>query len=134
LIVVLVDTNVLAYLLIEGDRTTEAQALYAKDPDWQSEAFELVELTNILTTYTRTGALTREQGIKLLAEAETLLLPLTSVSHQEAYEVAVEFGISAYDARFIALARQMKSKLVTEDAKLRKAVPAWTMSLSESLE
>lgn len=131
---VLVDTNVLAYLLIEGDRTTEAQALYAKDPDWQSEAFELVELTNILTTYTRTGALTREQGIKLLAEAETLLLPLTSVSHQEAYEVAVEFGISAYDARFIALARQMKSKLVTEDAKLRKAVPAWTMSLSESLE
>jgi predicted nucleic acid-binding protein len=134
LIVVLVDTNVLAYLLIEGDRTTEAQALYAKDPDWQSEAFELVELTNILTTYTRTGALTREQGIKLLAEAQTLLPPLRSVSHQEAYEVAVEFGISAYDARFIALARQMKSKLVTEDAKLRKAVPAWTMSLSESLE
>jgi predicted nucleic acid-binding protein len=133
LIVVLVDTNVLAYLLIEGDRTTDAQALYAKDLDWQSEAFVLVELTNILTTYTRTGALTREQGIKLLAEAETLLPPLTSVSHQEAYEVAVEFGISAYDARFIALARQMKSKLVTEDAKLRKSVPAWTVSLSESL-
>jgi predicted nucleic acid-binding protein len=133
LIVVLVDTNVLAYLLIEGDRTIDAQALYAKDPDWQSEAFVMVELTNILTTYTRTGGLTREQGIKLLAEAETLLPPLTSVSHQEAYEVAVEFGISAYDARFVALARQMKSKLVTEDAKLRKSVPAWTVSLSESL-
>ena len=131
--VVLVDTNVLAYLFIEGDHTAAAQNLYARDADWQSEAFVLVELTNILTTYTRTGALTREQGAKLLAEAETLLPLLPSVSHQEAYEAAVEFGISAYDARFIALARQMKSKLVTEDAKLRKAVPAWTVSLSESL-
>jgi predicted nucleic acid-binding protein len=133
LIVVLVDTNVLAYLLIEGDHTAAAQDLYARDADWQSEAFALVEFTNILATYARTGALTREQGTKLLAEAETLLLPLPSVLHQEAYEAAIEFGISAYDARFITLARQMKSKLVTEDGKLRKAVPAWTISLSESL-
>lgn len=131
---VVVDTNVLAYLLIEGDHTKAAQGLYAKDPDWQSEAFVLVEFSNILTTYTRTGALTREQGAKLLAEAETLLPPLPSVSHQEAYEAAVEFGISAYDAKFIAIARHMKSKLVTEDAKLRKAVPAWTVSLSDALD
>jgi hypothetical protein len=97
-------------------------------------AFEYdLEWTSILTTYTRTGALLREQGTKLLADTETLLSPLPSVSHQEAYETATEFGISAYDARFITLARQMKSKLVTEDAKLRKAVPDWTVSLSETL-
>jgi predicted nucleic acid-binding protein len=131
--VVVVDTNVLAYLLIEGDRTKAAQDLYAKDPDWQSEAFVLVELTNILTTYTRTGALTREQVTKLLAEAEALFSSLLSVPHQEAYETAVEFSISAYDARFIALARHIKSKLITEDAKLRKAVPDWTVSLSDTL-
>lgn len=35
---VVVDTNVLAYLLIEGDRTSEAQALFAQDSDWRSEA------------------------------------------------------------------------------------------------
>ena len=39
---VVVDTNVVAYLLIEGDRTAEAQALYARDPDWRSEGFLLV--------------------------------------------------------------------------------------------
>ena len=47
---VLVDTNIVVYLLIEGDRTSSAQALYARDPNWRSEAFMLVEFTNVLTT------------------------------------------------------------------------------------
>ncbi len=55
----LVDTNVLAYLLIEGDHTRAAQALYERDPEWRSEAFILVEFSNVLATYVRTRALAR---------------------------------------------------------------------------
>ena len=128
---VLVDTNILAYLMIEGDRTSAARALYARDPDWCSEAFILVELTNVLSTYVRTKALTHKQGSALLAEAQAILPTLTSVQHAQAFEMATEFGISAYDGRFIAVAKQMKSKLVTEDVKLRNAVPAWTVSLGD---
>jgi hypothetical protein len=47
--VVLVDTNILAYLLIEGDRTSAAQALNARDPDWRSEGLILVEFSNVLS-------------------------------------------------------------------------------------
>lgn len=126
----LVDTNVLAYLLIEGDRTPAAQALYARDPDWRSEGFIMVELSNILATYVRTHAMTHKQGLTLLASARALVPNLTNVDHAQALETATEFAISAYDARFIALARQMHGKLVTEDAKLRAAVPAWTISLA----
>jgi predicted nucleic acid-binding protein len=50
--------------------------------------------------------------------------------HAQALESATEFGISAYDARFIALAKQMRVKLVTEDTKLQAAVPSWTVSLA----
>jgi predicted nucleic acid-binding protein len=67
--VILVDTNILAYLLIEGDRTPLAQALYERDPDWRSEAFILVEFSNILATYVRTQAITDKQGLDLLTEA-----------------------------------------------------------------
>jgi predicted nucleic acid-binding protein len=59
---------------------------------------------------------------------------LTNLEHAQALETATEFAISAYDARFIALARQMHVKLVTEDVKLRAAVPAWTISLSDAAE
>jgi len=45
--------------------------------------------------------------------------------------MATDLRISAYDGRFIAAAKQMGSKLVTEDAKLRAAAPAWTLSLDD---
>ncbi len=130
---VLVDTNILAYLLIEGDRTSAAHDLYARDPDWRSEAFILVEFTNVLATYVRTKALTNKQGSELLSEALAILPSLASVEHAQAFHAATEFGISAYDGRFIAIAKQMKSRLVTEDTKLRAAVPAWTVSLGDSM-
>jgi predicted nucleic acid-binding protein len=130
--VVLVDTNVLAYLMLEGDRTSAAQELFERDADWRSEAFIMVEFSNVLTTYVRTKVLSRDQGLKLLAGAEKLVPVLTSVQNARALEVATQFGISAYDARFVALAIQMKVKLVTEDAKIRAAVPSWTVSLADA--
>lgn len=129
----LVDTNILAYLLIEGDRTAAAQALFARDADWSSEAFVLVEFSNILCTYTRSRALSVAQGIELLARASTLMPILPTVEHAEAFDMAMQFGLSAYDGRFIALAKQMKSRLVTADKKLQAAVPAWTVSLERAI-
>jgi predicted nucleic acid-binding protein len=54
---VVVDTNILAYLLIKGDRTADAQALFTRDAEWRSEGFVLIEFSNILATYQRSGAL-----------------------------------------------------------------------------
>jgi predicted nucleic acid-binding protein len=131
--VVLVDTNILAYLMIEGDRTAAAQQLFESDSDWCSEAFAMVEFSNVIATHVRTGALTQAHGTKLLAEAQAHLPTLHSVANTQALETAMQFGISAYDARFISLARQLKLKLITEDAKLRVAVPAWTISLADAV-
>jgi len=131
--VVHVDTNILVYLLIEGDRTSAAQELYARDADWRSEAFIMVEFSNVLVTYVRSKALTYERATKLLGKALALAPMLTSVVHARALEAATRFGISAYDARFIALAEQMRVKLVTEDIKLQDAVPSWTVSLAGAI-
>jgi predicted nucleic acid-binding protein len=131
--VVLVDTNIIAYLMIRGDRTAAAQQLFERDSDWCSEAFVMVEFSNVIATYVRTGALTQAQGTKLLLDSQAHLPTLHSVVNTQALETAMQFGISAYDARFISLARQLKLKLITEDAKLRVAVPAWTMSLDDAL-
>ena len=131
--VVPVDTNILAYLMIEGDRTAAARKLFERDSDWCSEAFSMVEFSNILATYIRTKALTHAQGILLLTEAQILMPTLHNIANIQALETATEYGISAYDARFISLAKHLKQRLVTEDIKLRAAVPSWTISLAEAL-
>jgi predicted nucleic acid-binding protein len=130
---VVVDTNVLAYLLIAGDRTRDAQALLSRDPDWRSEAFLLVEFSNLLATYVRAGALGRSQALSLLAAAESRMRGLVNVPHARALSVAAELSVSAYDARFIAAAQVLGARLVTEDAKLRDAAPALTLSLAAAL-
>jgi len=128
-----VDTNILAYLLIAGDRTKEAQSLYERDANWQSEAFLLIEFTNILATYQRTGGLSSNQSESLLNEAEARMHNLITIPHITALRTAQRFGVSAYDARFLAAAEKFGAKLVTEDAKLRIAAPSLTQSLSDAL-
>lgn len=129
----LVDTNVLAYLLIEGDRTPAAQALYEHDSDWRSEAFIMTEFSNVLATYVRTQALTLREGLGLLAKAQVTISILASSTHAHALETAVQYGLSAYDGRFISIAKELGTRLVTEDVKLRAATPDWTLSIDEAL-
>lgn len=131
----LVDTNVVAYLLIEGDRTVQARQLYAADPDWRSDGFLFVEFANVIATYVRAKALTLDQGSGLLGEAErrVTLVPAQTGDHAAVLELAATLGVSAYDARFILVARSAGARLVTEDAALRTAAPQWTQSLREAL-
>jgi len=130
---VVVDTNILAYLLIEGDRTVDAQALFRRDAEWRSEGFVLIEFSNILATYQRSGALSRGATEGMLATAERVMTGLVNLPHGRALKLAAEFGVSAYDARFLGAAKNLGARLVTEDAKLRAAAPALTRSLAEAL-
>lgn len=131
---VAVDSNVLAYLLLEGDRTADAQALYARDSDWRSESFLLVEFSNILATYARRGMLGADAAHELLVAAERVLGGRVNLPHAHALKLATEYGVSAYDARFLGAAQALGTRLVTEDAKLRSAAPALTRSIAQALK
>jgi len=129
-----IDTNILACLLIERDRTGKVQDLYRADADWHSEEFILVEFSNVLATYARTGDLTATRARGLLDEAiKRLSGGLIAVPHAEALAAANSYQVSAYDARFLAAAESRGVKLVTEDETLRKAAPPLTQSVDDVL-
>ena len=130
----LVDTNVVVYLLIEGDHTKVAQKLHSRDPDRRSEAFLLVEFTNVLASSIATKRMTLSLAGDFLAKAVALFDgKLARIPHASMLAVAARHRVSAYDARFLALADQLGSRVVTEDVKLRAAAPALTQSLAEAL-
>ena len=93
----------------------------------------MIEFSNILATYRRAKSLTRNQAHAILAEAEKRLTGLVSLPHGRALRVAEQFAVSAYDARFLGAAQTFKTRLVTEDARLRLAAPALTISLPDAL-
>jgi predicted nucleic acid-binding protein len=130
----LVDTNVVAFLLIHGDHTEAAQVLRARDPDWRSEAFLLVEFTNVLASSIAAKRMTLRLAGNFLTTAAFLFDgKLGRMPHASVLATAARYRVSAYDARFLALADQLESRLVTEDRRLRMAAPALTQSLAEAL-
>ncbi len=130
----IVDTNVIAYLLLQGDRTAAARALFTKDPDWRSDTFVLVEFCNVLATMVRTRSLASGRAREALSKAEEVFEPgLQAAAHGASLSMAEELGVSAYDARFLVVAQTFGGRLVTEDTKLRRAAPGLTQSLEQAL-
>ena len=131
---VLVDTNVIAPLYVRSARTEAVEELFARDAVWRTEPLALIELSNVLITYEQSRYITAATARDCLNRAAAFLQPqLFRVSHQAALEAALDYRVTAYDARFLALADQLGIRLITEDARLRAAAPALTQSLAEVL-
>jgi predicted nucleic acid-binding protein len=128
--VIVVDSNVLAYLYLPGERTADAEALFERDPEWAAPVLWRSEFRNILAGYLRRGALTFEHACRLQAEAESLMSGAEfEVASSAVLELVRESDCSAYDCEFVALARTLNTKLVTADRKLLRTFPGCTVKL-----
>ena len=128
---IVVDSNVVAYLYLPGEHTAKAEALLEQDPDWAAPALWRSEFRNILAGCLRRKTLTFSQACSLQGEAEDLLAGSEfEVDSKAVLELVRDSNCSAYDCEFVALARRLQVKLVTMDAKLLKAFPKYTVSLA----
>jgi len=129
--VIVVDTNVLAYLLLPYEFSPQADALYKSDPDWRVPIFWRSEFCNLLAAYLRRKTLTFDEVVKAQAEAEALLAGNEhEVDSRSVLELVRDSDCTAYDCEFVALAMRLGVKLVTMDKKLLKAFPKHATSLS----
>ena len=128
---IVVDTNVLAYLYLPSEYTAQAEALLERDPQWAAPVLWRSEFRNILAGYIRRSTLTFEQARDIQAEAENLLSGAEhDVDSQRVLELVRDSDCSAYDCEFVALAMNLGVALVTMDAKLLRAFPARALPLS----
>lgn len=128
---IVVDSNVLAYLYLPGEYTPVAEALMEHDPDWAAPILWRSEFRNILAGYMRRGKLTFEQAHALQSEAEDLLNGAEyEVDSRSVLELARDSECSAYDCEFVALATELGTKLVTMDAKVLRSFPDIAVALS----
>lgn len=128
---IVVDSNIVAYLYLPGEYTAAAEALLENDPSWAAPILWRSEFRNILAGYLRRGSLTFQQAHDLQREAEDLLGGAEyEVDSLSVLELVRDSECSAYDCEFVALAMKLGTKLVTMDGKLLRAFPGITVALS----
>lgn len=121
---IVVDSNVLAYLYLPGEFTAAAEALLQQDPEWAAPSLWRSEFRNILAGYVRRKMLRFEQACNLQAEAESLLEGFEfDVDSREVLKLVRDSDCSAYDCEFVALAERLDTPLVTMDKKVLRAFP-----------
>ncbi len=128
---IVVDSNVVAYLYLPGDYTDKAERLLQQDSDWAAPVLWRSEFRNILAGYMRRKTLTFAAARDLQREAESLLAGAEhEVDSRLVLELVRDSDCSAYDCEFAALAMTLGVKLVTMDSKLLKAFPRYAVALA----
>ena len=126
---IVVDTNIISYLYISGDRSQQSEDLLAVDSAWVAPILWRSEFRSVLARYIRNNLLAMDEALLIVRQAEMLL-----VDHE--YEIASSHILqlvnishcSAYDCEFVALAQYLGVPLVTADNKIVRDFPEISQS------
>jgi predicted nucleic acid-binding protein len=118
--VIVADTNLIAYLLIRGQHTGEAEAVYRKDPQWSAPVLWRSEFRNVLVFYLQRGLIGIGEAFDTMEQAERLMRGQEfEVESSRVLRLAAgAAACSAYDCDFVGLAQDLGVPLVTSDSAL----------------
>jgi predicted nucleic acid-binding protein len=117
--VIIADANLIVYLLVRGQYTEEAEAVYRKDPQWGAPRLWRSEFRNVLVLYLRRRLIGMEEAFDAMERAEQLMGGQEfEVDSSRVLRLTAASGCSAYDCEFVALAQDLGVLLVTSDRAL----------------
>lgn len=127
---IVVDTNIISYLYISGERSQQAEHLLSVDSHWCAPVLWRSEFRSVLGQYLRKKILGIDEVLLIMDQAEKLL-------NDNEYEVPSVFIMhllgsskcSAYDCEFVALAQYLGVPLVTADKQILHEFPAIAMAI-----
>jgi len=130
--VIVIDTNIMVYLLVGGPSGPGAAQLLQRDPMWAAPGTLLSELRNVLVGLVRRDALSQEHAEVMCADAvEVLGDRLFTVPSSDVLDTALACGLTAYDAEFVVLARHLGVPLVTADRAILRGATDVAMALED---
>jgi predicted nucleic acid-binding protein len=126
---IVADASLLAHLLIPGLDQVSAEAVHQRDSHWCAPGLWPYEFRHTLLKYIRAKGLNQEQANNLMTHACAGMDTLpTDAPSSNVIATALAFGISAYDAEYVALAQALGAPLITYDQKLVRATRGIALS------
>lgn len=121
---IVADSNLIASCVLESKVTPAALALRARDSDWRVPRLWRYEVQNILATMIRAKRLGRKEAEAIFRGLlESLRANESEPDPADVLSLVERYGISGYDAQFVALARELGVRLVTRDKELLRKLP-----------
>lgn len=124
---IIVDATVLADFFIGSpDRQESACRLLAEDSEWVSVSLWRYELGNALRSGVRSRDFDLDEATALrhLKNAETLVLETVEIlDSKQVLELALQRGLTMYDASYVWAAKSRGLKLRTRDTDVLKFCP-----------
>jgi len=128
--VIIADTNLIAYLLVPGQFTSAAEAVFKKDPVWAAPLLWRSELRNVLWLYVRNGQKSVTDVLQVMRTAESLMFGHEfQVDSAPVLALAAQSMHSPYDCEFVQLAIEQHCPLVTADKRLLALFPGTAVTM-----
>ncbi len=116
---IVVDTNIISYLYISGDRSQQSEDLLSFDSNWVAPLLWRSEFRNVLAQYLRKNLLDLDEILLIIQQAEKLLTDHEyEISSAHIMQLVKSSQCSAYDCEFIALAQYLNVPLITADKRI----------------
>ena len=121
---IVVDTNIICYLYIFGDRSQQSEDLLSFDSSWVAPILWRSEFRNVLAQYLRKRLLNIDDILLIIQQAEQLLENREyEISSVHIMQLVESSQCSAYDCEFVALAEYLDVPLITADKKIIRQFP-----------
>lgn len=126
---IVADVNLLAYLLLGGRETEVAQQVLEKDSTWAAPVLWRSEFRSVLAAFIRQRGL----GISEAWQAHELAEGLVgaheyTLGGERVLQLVASSPCSAYDCEYVALAEELRVRLVTADREVLRHFPRIAVS------
>jgi len=127
---IVVDTNIISYLYISGERSRQVERLLSVDSHWSAPVLWRSEFRSVLGRYLRGNYLSLEEVLHIIQQAEQLLSENEyEVPSAHIMQLVNSSKCSAYDCEFVALAQYLDVPLITADKTILREFPGIAKSI-----
>ena len=132
---IVVDSNIVTARNLTSSLTSKAEQVEEKDPVWIVPVLWRYEFQNILATAIKAKQIKPEQALDVWEKVSGILVENECEPYaSKVIDLVSEYGITAYDGQFIAVALEMGIPCVTEDGELQEKFPGIAISMDGFLK
>jgi predicted nucleic acid-binding protein len=127
---IVVDSNIITARNLTSSLTSKAEQVEEKDPVWVVPVLWRYEFQNILATVIKAKQIKPEQVLDIWERVSGILIENEcEPSASMVIDLIAEYGVTAYDGQFIAVALELGIPCVTEERELQEKFPGVAISM-----